>query len=322
MTGPTADGRSNVGSIGRDADTPAAPRPPAPGDGRAFGVACIVGSALAFGAMAIFARFAYADGVDTWTLLALRFGIAAACLAALASWRGDAWPRGADLALAALMGGAGYAGQAATFFSALQFAPAGLVALLLYLYPALVAVLAALLLHERMTAAKVAALALALAGLALTVSPALGSELGAFPRLPTGIALGVAAAIIYAIYIVAGTRLTSRVPPVVLSAVITGSAGVVFAAIAAWHGPRWPATATGWAAVAAIALVSTVAAISLFFAGLARIGATQASTLSTVEPAFTIALAALVLDECIAAVQLAGGALILGAVLLLARPPR
>ena len=72
----------------------------------------------------------------------------------------------------------------------------------------------------------------------------------------------------------------------------------------------------------AIALVSTVLAISLFFAGLARVGPTRAATLSTVEPVVTIALAALVLGERIAAVQLAGGALILGAVLLLARAPR
>jgi len=44
------------------------------------GVAFVVASATAFGAMAIFARYAYRDGVDTTTLLALRFAIAAALL--------------------------------------------------------------------------------------------------------------------------------------------------------------------------------------------------------------------------------------------------
>lgn len=291
-------------------------------DGRAAGIALIVGSAIAFGAMAIFARFAYADGVDTWTLLALRFAIAAACLAALAHASGGGWPRGRDRVIAVLMGAAGYAGQAATFFSALVLAPAGLVALLLYLHPALVAVLAALFLHERMTAVKLAALAIALLGLALTVAPALSGGIGDFPRLPLGIALGVAAAVIYALYIVVGTRLGARVSPLALSAIIATSAAVVFVAVALMHGPRWPATAIGWLAVVAIALVSTVLAISLFFAGLARIGATQASTLSTIEPVVTIALAAAILDERIALAQLAGGALILGAVLLLARAPR
>jgi drug/metabolite transporter (DMT)-like permease len=295
------------------------PAAPAARPGRGVGIAFIVTSALAFGAMAIFARVAYADGVDTWTLLALRFAIAAACLALLARLRGVALPRGRDLGVAALMGAAGYAGQAATFFSALKLAPAGLVALLLYLHPALVAVLAALFLHERVTRATIVAIALALAGLALTVAPALGGSAEAFPQLPAGIALGIAAAVIYAVYIVVGARVTARVAPLALSAVIAAGAAAVFAGVAALVGPRGPATAVGWAAIVAIALVSTVLAISLFFAGLARIGATQASTLSTVEPVFTIALAAIVLDERIAPVQLAGGALILAAVLLLAR---
>lgn len=286
---------------------------------RAAGIACIVASAAAFGAMAIFARYAYADGTGTWTLLALRFAIAAACLAALALATRGAWPAGPDLAVAVGMGAVGYAGQSACFFSALTFAPAGLVALLLYLHPALVALLAAALLHERMTPRKLAALAVALAGLALTVLPALAGGVAGYPRLPAGVALGVAAAVIYAVYIVVGTRLTARVSPLALSAVIAAGAAAVFAAIAFAQGPAWPRSATGWLAVAAIALVSTVAAIALFFAGLARVGATQASTLSTVEPVCTIALAALVLGERIGAVQLAGGALILGAVLLLAR---
>jgi hypothetical protein len=52
---------------------------------RATGLLFIVASAVAFGAMAIFARFAYADGVDTWTLLALRERAAAPCRAAATS---------------------------------------------------------------------------------------------------------------------------------------------------------------------------------------------------------------------------------------------
>jgi drug/metabolite transporter (DMT)-like permease len=289
---------------------------------RATGVAFIVASALAFGAMAILARFAYADGVDTPTLLALRFGIAGACLLAIARIRRLELPRRRDLRAVALLGGAGYGGQAATFFVALTLAPASLVALLLYLHPALVALLAAAFLHERMNAAKLVALVVALAGMALTVGPALQGGFGDFPRLPVGIAFALAAAAIYSVYIVAATRLTERVAPLALSTVVVVSAAVVFATVAFANGPRWPSSSSGWLAVAGIALVSTVAAITLFFAGLARIGPTQASTLSTIEPMFTVVLAAALLGERIAPVQVAGGALILAAVLLLARAPR
>jgi drug/metabolite transporter (DMT)-like permease len=296
-------------------------RETAAGDGRAAGIACIVASALAFGAMAIMARVAYADGVDTPTLLALRFGIAAACLIAIARARGVTSPRGRDLAAVALLGGVGYGGQAATFFTALTLAPAGLVALLLYLHPALVAVLAALFLHERMTAAKLVALAIALAGTTLTVAPALAGHAAGFPRLPLGIALGLAAAAIYAVYIIVGTRLTARIEPLALSGVVATAAALVFVVAAAANGPKLPQSPAGWLAIAGIALVSTVAAITLFFAGLARVGPTRASTLSTIEPVFTVLLAAALLGERIAPIQLAGGLLILAAVVLLARAP-
>ena len=289
---------------------------------RLVGIACIVASALAFGAMAILARVAYADGADIVTLLALRFSIAAACLAVIVRLRRIELPRGRDLAAVAALGGLGYGGQAATFFTALTIAPAGLVALLLYLHPALVAVLAALLLHERMSTTKLVALVVALGGLTLTVAPALSGEFAsAFPRLPLGIALGLSAAAIYSGYIIVATRLTERVSALALSTVVIASAAVVFGAAAMLLGPQFPRSLAGWAAALGIALVSTVAAITLFFAGLARVGPTRASTLSTIEPVFTIILAWMLLGERIGVLQAVGGVLILAAVVLLARAP-
>src|SRR2546425_1185321 len=119
------------------------------------------------------------------------------------------------------LGALGYGGQAFTFFTALTLAPAGLVALLLYLYPALVAVLSASLLHERLSAAQLLALAVALVGTVLTIGPASSAS-------PLGVALGIAAAAIYAVYIVAGSRLTARVPPQTMATVVIAAAGAVF----------------------------------------------------------------------------------------------
>jgi len=246
------------------------------------------------------------------TLLALRFGIAAAMLFAISLACRESRPRGRTLAALILLGGLGYGGQAFTFFTALTLAPAGVVALLLYLYPALVTALSAWVLREKLTAAKLAALAVALLGTVLTIGPASAAQ-------PLGIALGIAAAAIYSVYIVAGSRLSARVPPRQMATVVTGSAAAVFAAAALAEGPVWPGTAAGWLSIVGIAVVSTVAAIALFFAGLERIGPTRASVLSTVEPLCTVLLAALILGETIAPLQLVGGALILSAVVLLAR---
>ena len=61
-----------------------------------------------------------------------------------------------------------------------------------------------------------------------------------------------------------------------------------------------------------------MAAVSLFFAGLKRVGPTTASILSTVEPVVTVGLAFVVFGELLGALQLLGGALVVGAVLVLA----
>jgi drug/metabolite transporter (DMT)-like permease len=76
----------------------------------------------------------------------------------------------------------------------------------------------------------------------------------------------------------------------------------------------------GW--VAGIALVSTVGAIVLFFAGLKRVGPTAASILSTLEPVVTVVLAALAFGESLGPAQLLGGALVLAAAVVLRAPAR
>jgi drug/metabolite transporter (DMT)-like permease len=62
--------------------------------------------------------------------------------------------------------------------------------------------------------------------------------------------------------------------------------------------------------------VSTVAAIGLFFAGLARVGPTRASILATVEPLVTVALAFAIFGETIGLAGLVGAGLVVAAVLL------
>jgi len=284
------------------------------------GIAYVVTSAVAFGAMAILARFAFASGVDTATLLALRFTLAAVVMVALLRARGLSLPRGSTLGVLMALGAAGYGGQAICYFTALKLAPAGLAALLLYLHPALVAILAAVFLHERLAAAKLVALAIALAGTALTVAPAInGDALALAPDVLAGIGFAVASAAFYAVYIVVAAWIGRRADALPMSTVVIASAAAVFAVATLIRGPQWPGTATGWLAVAGIALLSTVLAITLYFAGLERIGPVRASTLSTVEPLCTVILAAWVLDESIAPLQLAGGALILAAAVLIAR---
>jgi drug/metabolite transporter (DMT)-like permease len=279
---------------------------------RLTGFIFVIVSAVSFGAMPIFARIAYRSGVDVTTLLFLRFTIAAPLMAGLMAVKRAPVPRGAPLGGLLLLGGLGYVGQAFCYFTALTFASASLVALLLYLYPAIVAAAAAVFLKEKLTLPKGAAIALALAGAVLTVG------FGGSGK-PAGIVFAVCGALIYSAYIITGARIMKKTSALPSSAVVIASAALVYAIIAWARGPVWPGTAAGWVAVACVAVVSTVIAIGGFFAGMERIGPTSASTLSTVEPAVTVCLAASFLGEKIAPLTIAGGVLILAAVVVLAR---
>ena len=269
-------------------------------------------SAAGFGSMAIFAKLAYAAGVDLQTMLFLRFSIAGIAMCGLMLATRRRWPRGRDLLTLVLLGGVGYVGQSYCYFASLQHASAGVTALLLYLYPALVALLGWLFLRRPLSMARSVAIALALIGTAMTV-------LGALHSTPLGMALGAGAALIYAVYILIGEGVTPRVGSVPASTVIICAAAVVYGV--AWaSGPAdLPGNVSGWVAVVAIAILSTLVAILFFFVGLGRLGAADASTVSTLEPLATIALAAVFLDERLSAMQIIGGAIIVAAVVLIAR---
>ena len=281
---------------------------------RAAGFLLVALSAAAFGALGVLVKLAYAAGVDKYAALALRFSIAAAILITLAAARRPGRPPVRVIAGLLLFGGGGYVAHSLCYFTALEYASPGLVGLLLYLYPALVALAGRLLFGERLAGAQLAAIALAIAGTALTVGPLDG-------RL-TGIALALSCAVIYGAYIVACSRLTRGVDPLATASVIIAGAAIVYVLIAVARGSPLPATAKGWMAVLAMAVVSTSLAIGAFFAAMRRIGATSAAVGSTLEPLVTVALSFLVLDERLTGIQLAGGAMIVAAVAWLAtRPP-
>ena len=107
-----------------------------------------------------------------------------------------------------------------------------------------------------------------------------------------------------------------------LAALVCSGAAVTLTAGSAALGELRPGdvTAAGWGWLGCLAAVSTVGAISLFFAGLERVGPTSASILATIEPVVTVMLAFLVFGERLGAVQLAGGALVLTAVFALNAP--
>ena len=278
---------------------------------RITGILLIAISAASFGTLAIFGRFLYADGLDTFTVLFLRFSFAACIMAIILILRKQPLPCGKILLQLIGMGALGYACQSFTYLTAIKYASAGLVALLLYLYPMFVFILSVIVFQENATWLKVIALILALTGTALTVDPAGGQW--------KGILLAIASALIYSVYIIVGTNVMKHVSAVQSSLVIFASAGVVYGILTGINGAHFPMTNTGWLSVAGIVVIATVIPVVTFLAGLERIGPTNASMLSTFEPVVTVLLAAWIFDERLKAIVMFGGILILIAVFLLTR---
>lgn len=278
---------------------------------RLTGILLIAISAASFGTLAIFGRFLYADGMDTFSMLFLRFGFAALLMTVILILRNERFPRGRVLWQLIGMGALGYVGQSFSYLSAIKYASAGLVALLLYLYPIFVFILSVIVLSEKVSWLKVLALILALTGTALTVDPA-GGQLN-------GILLAISAALIYSVYIIVGTDVVKHVSAIQSSAVIFASAAAVYGILMIVNGAHLPSTNSGWVNIIGIVLVATVIPVATFLTGLERIGPTNAAMLSTLEPVVTVLLAAWIFDERLQAIVMLGGGLILIAVILLTR---
>jgi drug/metabolite transporter (DMT)-like permease len=207
------------------------------------------------------------------------------------------------------LGGLVYTGQSLTYFLALRSLPASLVVLIAYIYPSLVVVAGWLFLRRSVSPWHWIALAASFVGVAMLVG-------GTRFELSWGLVLAIASPTIYTLYILIGERVMSSVPAIAASAVIMSGAAAAFCVLA-WfnHELAVPRNISGWALGAGIALFPTMLAISLFMAGLPRVGAARAALLSTLEPVITVLLAVVILGDRLTLIQVIGGLLVLVAVI-------
>lgn len=285
---------------------------------RPLGIGLVVVSAVSFGTLGVLARVADDEGADQVAVLVLRFGLAALVFGAVRLVRRRPPPRGRPL-LGLVGMGVLYFVQGACFFASVDRGSPGLAALLLYAYPPIVVVLGAVVLGVRPRRPVVLASLVALAGTAMIIGPTVADG------NPSAIAFGLTTAFTYSAYILIGSRVLGDLDPIWSSIVIMATAAAcnVVHYLVSSPRPAGPSTGSAWAAVAALALISTVIPVSTFLAGLARIGAADASTLSSLEPATSVVLSAIVIGEDLTLWTLAGGLLVIAAVVAIGRlrPP-
>ena len=315
----------------------------------------VVISAAGFGSGALLVQPLYAAGMAALVVLFWRFASAAAAswLYLLVSGRRRAalrhlpWRRVGVL----LLLGALYVANSYTYIASLEVVPISLSSIITYLYPAIVAVMALRFVRRLPGRRAWVALGISLLGVTLALG---GVPEGAAPPL-WGLALAFASPVIYAVWIILQARLGGERPagdaresapsvvvdepdrttlglppgdaeaaidapdPAAAAALMTTATAAVYVVLTIASGASISPVdvpAGSWLPLLGLGLVATALAIQTFYAGVRRVGAARASLVSTVEPVYTIVLAMLLFGESLAPVQVAGGLLVLLAVIL------
>lgn len=278
---------------------------------RAKGVAFAVVSAISFSTLGLFAKLAYSQGMAPAQALAWRFSLASVLLWAILLRNGKFRRPWREYRNTLLLGILGFAPQAGLYFMTVKYLDPGLASLLLYLYPAFVVAFSYLFIKRKPQLAQIVALVFSSAGCVLTLWTR-----GSYPLI--GYFFGLAVAITYGAYLVAGEKAMRGIDPVFIVTNLLSSAAVVYWIITLATGAFFlPSTPAAIGGVVGIAVVGSVIPIVTLFASIRLIGSSDAALVSTIEPLFTVVLSALIFGERLTSLQLAGGTLILIGVLLL-----
>ncbi len=275
------------------------------------GYLVVLVSALLLGTLGVFSKLFYDAGGAPFTLLVLRFALGGPLLILVALARHEPWPDRRGIALGASLG-ALQLGAAYALFEGFARAPVGLVVLVFFCYPLLVAVGAAVLFDEELGRRRLVVLALGTAGVALTVGVPESAN-------AAGVVLGLIGGVCVAGLVLSARSLltTGGISPLVLSALMFTSPLVVLLPWAAYRGIDLDLGGEAWAAALGAVIVSVVIPIALFYTGVKMVGAGVASILGVGEPLAGVLLAYAVLGESLTALQLVGGLLIVAAVVVL-----
>ncbi|GLK80461.1 DMT family transporter [Methylopila turkensis] len=296
--------------------TPTRFRPETPWAGYALAAA----GAILFSSKGILIKFAYAEGVDTETLLALRMGlsvpvyVAIGLMAVARAGRPQALD-GRTLAASLAIGLLGYWFASYVDFLGLAYISAPFERLILFTYPLFTVLLGAAFFGQPFRARALLAFALAYAGLALVFVKDV--EAAGFDATRTGTLLVLASALAFALYQLFAKGQIAKLGPKLFTCIAmtaAAAAAIVQFLVVRDVGVLSELTAKAWLCAAMIAVLATILPSFLLSAALHRISAQANAAIGTVSPIATLVLAALFLGERVTAIDVAGSALVLAGV--------
>jgi drug/metabolite transporter (DMT)-like permease len=288
----------------------------------------VVVAAIGFGTLGPASRIAADAGLTSSAFAAWRAIIAAIALSTLVAvlwWRGRP-PRilaGFDRRTWLALGVASVCNVTLnlSIFAAFERIPIAVALAGFYTFPAMVAIAGVVLGREPLGLRRLAALALALVGMLLVVGVADGE---AGPADWVGVGLALVAAASQTVFLTISRTEYRDVPPGEVGAITSAASGLVMAVVAIVAGGvgamSLPLTASGtWPPILWAGIIGAGVPYLLLISGIRLVGSTSAAILMLFEPLTGAVLAAALLAETLTTGQVAGGALILVAAVLLQR---
>ncbi len=273
-----------------------------------LGLALTALCSLCYGSIPSFVRLAYAGGADALGVMFMRSVFAALAVAAMALAAGRTLLPPRDMRWSAATIGFVWLTGAWAYLGSFKRIPIGLAVTIFYLFPLIVAVITRVLEGERLSRHRVACL---LAGF-LGVMLAVGASFGQVD--PLGVGLAGVAALGVAANMTISARVMRRSNPQAAMLMMTGTSAATLAVLAPVVGYSLPSTGLGWFGLA-MATLLFACAMTCFYTAISMIGSIRTAMVCNLEPAVATVMAFLILGEAPGPIQLAGIALVIGAIL-------
>ncbi|GAB7532637.1 DMT family transporter [Pseudomonas sp. 3A(2025)] len=289
---------------------------------RHIAVAILALLACCFAGNHIAARFAFDDSTGVLLAILCRSGITLLALAGLLLWQRQSLSLPAGAWRWQLLLGLLIATQSLCLYSAVARIPVALALLVGNTFPIILALLAWALGGPRPTRRTALLMGMILVGLvlALDVPARLAASGESNPHWTLGVSLAFCAACVFACALwITDHKLAAVRGPVrslltllvvFVSMLAAGASGVMPS------GLSMPGSSTGWVALASLVVLYGMA-FTLLFVCVPRLNMAQNAPVMNIEPIATLILGWALLNQSLSAMQLLGGAVVVGAIVLL-----
>lgn len=278
-----------------------------------IGIICAIGAAVCYGTNPLGALNLYAEGMNTPSVLFFRFGLAWIIIALTMALRKESLKvtKREFATLSAL--GILFIFSSLTLYLSFHHMPAGVASTILFTYPVMTAAIMAVFFHERINAATVISIALALGGVLLLYWGDTGGTLSIL-----GVILVLVSALTYALYIIVVDKSPLRMSSFKINFYVLFycALGMVVFALASGQPLMMPTTPRAWLWVGWLAVVPAIMALVMMVYAARYLGSTPTAILGALEPTTAVLIGVFVFSEPFSLRLLLGIVLILAAVII------